>query len=218
MLTAALAAAAVIALVVGVWAAVEGPPPVWWRFVACAALFILAGLASFSMRFGSHKVLFWWSEVAVVVSLMMLPLGWVVLATALGAAAKALRRRHQPLKAVFNAALDIAAVGFVVALLSLSGWAPLQVTELGDLVAVIAAALIYSQLTEVCTALVIGLSQGRSPLAIYRAGLTINLVSQAGNMAAAGLAVVLVRVDPRVMLVLPPLLFCLQQAYEARLR
>ena len=37
-------------------------------------------------------------------------------------------------------------------------------------------------------------------------------------MAAAGLAVVLVRVDPRVMLVLPPLLFCLQQAYEARLR
>jgi diguanylate cyclase len=218
VLTAALAAAAVIALGVGVWAAVEGPPPVWWRFVACAALFILAGLASFSMRFGSHKVLVWWSEVAVVVSLMMLPLGWVVLATALGAAAKALRRRHQPLKAVFNAALDIAAVGFVVALLSLSGWAPLQVTELGDLVAVIAAALIYSQLTEVCTALVIGLSQGRSPLAIYRAGLTINLVSQAGNMAAAGLAVVLVRVDPRVMLVLPPLLFCLQQAYEARLR
>jgi diguanylate cyclase (GGDEF)-like protein len=218
VLTAALAAAAVIALVVGVWAAVEGPPPVWWRFVACAALFVLAGLASFSMRFGSHKVLFWWSEVAVVVSLMMLPLGWVVLATTFGAAAKALRRRHQPLKAVFNAALDIAAVGFVVALLSLSGWAPLQVTEIGDLVAVIAAALIYSQLTEVCTALVIGLSQGRSPLAIYRAGLTINLVSQAGNMAAAGLAVVLVRVDPRVMLVLPPLLFCLQQAYEARLR
>ena len=218
MLTAALAAAAVIALVVGVWAAVEGPPPVWWRFVACAALFVLAGLASFSMRFGSHKVLFWWSEVAVVVSLMMLPLGWVVLATTFGAAAKALRRLHQPLKAVFNAALDIAAVGFVVALLSLSGRAPLQVTEIGDLVAVIAAALIYSQLTEVCTALVIGLSQGRSPLAIYRAGLTINLVSQAGNMAAAGLAVVLVRVDPRVMLVLPPLLFCLQQAYEARLR
>ena len=218
MLTAALAAAAVIALVVGVWAAVEGPPPVWWRFVACAALFVLAGLASFSMRFGSHKVLFWWSEVAVVVSLMMLPLGWVVLATTFGAAAKALRRRHQPLKAVFNAALDIAAVGFVVALLSLSGWAPLQVTEIGDLVAVIAAALIYSQLTEVCTALVIGLSQGRSPLAIYRAGLTINLVSQAGNLAAAVLAVVLVRVDPRVMLVLPPLLFCLQQAYEARLR
>ena len=170
VLTAALAAAAVIALVVGVWAAVEGPPPVWWQFVACAALFVLAGLASFSMRFGSHKVLFWWSEVAVVVSLMLLPLGWVVLATTFGAAAKALRRRHQPLKAVFNAALDIAAVGFVVALLSLSGWAPLQVTEIGDLVAVIAAALIYSQLTEVCTALVIGLSQGRSPLAIYRAG------------------------------------------------
>jgi len=218
VLTAALAAAAVIALGIGGWAAVDGPSPVWWQLVACVALFILAGLASFSMRFGSHKVLVWWSEVAVVVSLMMLPLGWVVLATALGAAAKALRRRHQPLKAVFNAALDIAAVGFVVALLSLSGWAPLQVTEFGDLVAVIAAALIYSQLTEVCTALVIGLSQGRSPLAIYRAGLTINLVSQAGNLAAAVLAVVLVRVDPRVMLVLPPLLFCLQQAYEARLR
>jgi diguanylate cyclase len=218
VLTAALSAGAVIALAVSSWAAISGPLPVWWRFVACAALFVLAGLASFSMRFGSHKVLFWWSEVAVVVSLMMLPLGWVVPATALGAAAKALRRRHQPLKAVFNAALDIAAVGLVVALLSVSGRAPLEVTDVGDLVAVIAAALIYSQLTEVCTALVIGLSQGRSPLGIYRAGLTINLVSQAGNMAAAGLAVVLVRVDPRVMLVLPPLLFCLQQAYEARLR
>ena len=101
------------------------------------------------MRFGSHKVLFWWTEVAVVVSLMMLPLAWVVPATTLGAAAKALRHRHQPLKAAFNAALDIAMVAFVVALLSLSGRPPLQVTDLGDLVAVIAGALIYSQLTEV---------------------------------------------------------------------
>jgi len=44
---------------------------VWWQFAACVALFVLAGMASFSMRVGSHRVLFWWTEVAVVLSLPM---------------------------------------------------------------------------------------------------------------------------------------------------
>ena len=80
------------------------------------------------------------------------------------------------------------------------------------------AAVAYSQLTDVLTALVVGLSQHRSVLGVYRDALGIKLLSQAGNMAAALVAVLLVRFDPRVLIVLPTLAFCLQQAYESRLR
>lgn len=218
VLVSALALAAGVSALVSTRVAILGDRPVWWQFAACVAMFVLAGIASFSMRVGSHKVLFWWTEVAVVLSLVMLPVGWVVPATVFGAAAKAFRHRHQPVKAVYNASMDIAAVGLVILLLDRFRTAPLDNTDIGDLAAIVLAAVVYSQLTEVLTALVVGQSQGRSVFGIYRGGLAINLVSQAGNVAAALVAVTLVRFDPRVLVLLPPLAFCLQQTYESRLR
>lgn len=217
-LTWALVVAAGCALGISLRVAVTGPQPVWWQFAACAAMFVLAGIASFSMRIGSHRWLFWWTEVAVVLSLIMLPVGWVVPATVFGAAAKAFRHRHQPTKAIFNGSMDIAAVGLVVLLLALVRDTPLDGSNIGDLVAVVLVAVVFSQLTDVLTALVVGLSQRRSPVGIYREALPTNLLGQAGNVAVALVAVMLVRFDPRVLVVLPPLAFCLQQAYEARLR
>ncbi len=218
VLTAALAVVAAVAVVVSLRVAITGEQPVWWQFAACAAMFVLAGIASFSMRVGSHRMLFWWTEVAVVLALVMLPVGWVVPATVFGAAAKAFQHRRQPIKALYNASMDIAAVGLVVLALELVRDAPLNAADVGDLLAVVLAAVVYSQLTDVLTALVVGLSQRRSVLGVYRDALGIKLLSQAGNVAAALVAVLLVRFDPRVLIVLPTLAFCLQQAYESRLR
>jgi diguanylate cyclase (GGDEF)-like protein len=218
VLTTVLAVVAAVALVGSLMVDISGPRPMWWQFVACAAMFGLAGIVPFAMRFGSHRVLFWWTEVAVVLSLVLLPISWVVPATVFGAAAKAFRHRRETAKAVFNASIDIASVGVTVVVLDLIRPTPLAIGNLRDLVTVVIAAVVYSQLTEVLTVLVVGLSQGRSPFGIYRGALTINLISQAGNVAAAVVAVLLVRFDPRVLVVLPPLAFCLHQAYEARLR
>ncbi|HEX6756761.1 MAG TPA: bifunctional diguanylate cyclase/phosphodiesterase [Mycobacteriales bacterium] len=218
VLVSVLATVAGVSLVQSLRVALNGPDPIWWQFAACVAIFVLAGMSSFSMRVGSHWVLFWWTEVAVVLSLAMLPVGWVVPAMAVGGAAKAIRHRRQLVKGVYNASMDIAAIAVVVVLLSRLREMPLDLRRPADLLAVVLAAVVYSQLTDVLTALVVGRSQGRSAIAVYRGNLAISLVSQAGNVAAALVAVLLVRIDPKVLIVLPPFLFCLRQTYESRLR
>lgn len=218
VLISALTLSAGVAVALSLRLALTGPAPVWWQFGVCAALFVLAGIGSFSMRVGSHRWLFWWSEVAVVLGLVLLPLGWLVPATVFGAVAKAIRFRRQPAKAIFNGALDVTATGLVVLLVALVLDGRPNVADASDLLLVILAAVLFSQCTDVFVALVVGLSQGRSVIGFYRDALPTNLVSQAGNVAVAIVAVLLVRVDPRVLVVLPPLAFSLQQAYEARLR
>ena len=218
VVVAALAVAAVTAVAVSLWLAISGPAPVWWQFAACAALFGMVSFAWLTMRVGSQLVLLGWTEAAVVVGLALLPPAWVVPAIALGCIPKFVRHWDQPVKGIYNASMDTFAAAVVVLIVgSLSGL-PVDLARPGDIAALALGAVVYSQLTEIGTAVVVGLSQQRSPFGVYRNGLGIKLISQVGNVAAALLAVGLVRVDPRVMLVLPPLLFCLKQAYEARLR
>ncbi len=218
VLVAAVAVAAVVALAVSLWLAVRGPAPIWWQFAACAALFAMASFAWLTMRVGSQLVLIGWTEAAVVVGLALLPPAWVVPAIALGCVSKFVRHRSQPIKAVFNASMDTFVAAVVVLIVAALSGLPLDLRRPGDVAALVIGAVAFSQLTEFGTAVAVGLSQGRSPYRVFLSGLGIKLLSQAGNVTAALLAVVLVRVDPRVLLVLPPLLFCLQQAYEARLR
>ena len=218
VLVAAVAVAAVVALAVSLWLAVRGPAPIWWQFAACAALFAMASFAWLTMRVGSQLLLIGWTEAAVVVGLALLPPAWVVPAIALGCVSKFVRHRSQPIKAVFNASMDTFVAAVVVLIVAAVSGLPLDLRRPGDVAALVIAAVAFSQLTEFGTAVAVGLSQRRSPYRVFLSGLGIKLLSQAGNVTAALLAVVLVRVDPRVLLVLPPLLFCLQQAYEARLR
>ena len=214
----AVAVVAMTAVAVSLWFAVSGPAPVWWQFAACVVLFGMVSFAWLPMRVGSQLVLLGWTEAAIVVGLALLPPAWVVPAIALGCIPKFVRHRAQPIKGIYNASMDTVAAAAVVLIVSSLSGLPLDLRRPSDIAALVLGAVVYSQLTEIGTAVVVGLSQRRSPLRVYRNGLGIRLASQVGNVAAALLAVVLVRVDPRVMLVLPALLFCLQQAYLARNR
>jgi diguanylate cyclase (GGDEF)-like protein len=215
---AAVTVAAVVSVAVSLWLAVRGPAPIWWQFAACAVLFGMVSFAWMAMRVGSQLVLIGWTEAAVLVGLALLPPAWVVPAIALGCASKFIRHRAQPIKAVFNASMDTFVSAVVVLIVAALSGLPPDLGRPGDVAALVLGAVAFSQLTEFGAAVAVGLSQRRSPYRVFLSGLGIKLISQAGNVTAALLAVVLVRVDPRVLLVLPPLLFCLQQAYEARLR
>jgi len=218
VLVVSMAAAAVTSVAVSLPLAIAGPDPVWWQFGVCVAMFVLAGLAWFPMRVGSQTVLIGWTEVAVVLGLALLPLAWVVPAIAVGCGTKFIRHRREPVKAVFNASMDTVAAAAVVALVALLRGPQLDLARPVDLVVVVLAAVVYGQLTAIGTAAAVGLSQGRSALGVYRSGFAIKLLGQLGNVAAALVAVTLARFDPRILLVLPPLLLCLRQAYEGRLR
>jgi diguanylate cyclase len=218
VLVTAVAVAAVAAVGVSLPLALAGPAPVWWQFAACAVLFALVSIAWLPMRVGSQLVLVGWTEAAALVGLALLPPAWVVPAIAAGCAAEFLRSRGKRVKAIYNASMDIVAAAVVVLLVAGLTAPPLDPFRPADLAALVLGAVVFSQLTEIGTAAVVGLSQQRSPWSVYRGALGINLLSDAGNVAAALLTVALVHVDERILLVLPPLLFCLRLAYESRLR
>ncbi|MFL6128380.1 MAG: putative bifunctional diguanylate cyclase/phosphodiesterase [Mycobacteriales bacterium] len=218
VLVVAMALAAVTAVAVSLPIALLGPMPVWWQFVVCVAMFALVSLAWFSVRVGSHLVLIGWTEVAVVLGLVLLPPAWVVVAIALGCGAKFVGHRDQPVKAIYNASMDTVAAAVVVGLVGLLAHPPLDVGRPGDIFELVLAAVLYSQLTEIGTAAAVGLSQQRSVFSVYRGAFGINLLSEVGNVATSLLVVGLVHFDERALLVLPVVLLSLRQVYLGRVR
>ena len=180
----------------------------------------MVSFAWLTMRVGSQLVLLGWTEAAVVVGLALLPPAWVVPAIAIGCVPKFVRHRDQPIKGIYNASMDTFAAAVVVLIVGSLSRPHRSTSRTARRRRRAGARRRRLQPADRRSAprSRSGLSQQRSLLGVYRNGRGIKLISQAGNVAAALLAVVLVRVDARVLIVLPPLLFCLQQAYEARLR
>ena len=213
----ALALAAGTTLVVSTLRLPDTTIPVWWQLASCIGLVFAATIAEFSSRLGSQRFQLVWTESAFAVSLMLLPYSWVVVTFAAGVTLAAFVQRGETIKAVFNVSMDTAAVGGTVLLLAvLNG--PIDSRHLADLTAVVAASLVFGFVTHAATSVVIGLSQHRSIAAVYRQTLVGILLSTIGNLAATAVVLLVARVDVRVLVVLPPLLLSLRQAYLGRLR
>ena len=211
---AVLAAATVLTSVL---AATGTASPVWWHVAVSAGLVATATLAEFSIRLGNQHYQVVWTESAVAVALVLVPAAWVAPTVAVGAALALVPQRGQPIKAVFNVSMDTVAAGVVVGLLA--AWiGPVDPRSVRDLAVVVTVAVLFGQLTHLATTVAIGLSQRRPVLTIYRQTLGPTLMSHIGNLAVTTLVLAVARVDARVLVVLPPLLFCLRQAYEGRLR
>jgi diguanylate cyclase (GGDEF)-like protein len=212
-----LAVVAVAALVVSTVQLVEAARPVWWQLAVCVGLVFATTIAEFSSRLGSQRFQLVWTESAFAVSLMLLPYPWVVVAFAAGVALAAIPQHTKPIKAVFNVSIDTVAVaGIVIVLSVLHG--PIVVTRLSDLFAVVAASLVFGFVTAFATVVVIGLSQRRSIGMVYRQTLVATIFSTVVNLAATTVVLLVARIDVRVLIVLPPLLLSLRQAYLGRLR
>jgi diguanylate cyclase len=203
-----------------VWSAIrltETPLPVWWQLAACVGLVFAAIIAEFSSRFGSQRFQIVWTESAFAVSVMLLPYPWVIVGFATGVALAAVVQRGDIIKSVFNVSMDtVAAAGTVVLLSALHG--PIDNSGLADLLAVIVASLVFGMATHVATVVVIALSQHRSVLDISRQTLLPTVLHNVGNLAATTLVLLVARADVRVLVVLPPLMLSLRQAYLGRQR
>ena len=193
-------------------------PELWWQFALCVGLLITASVPWLSARIGSQRMEFYWTDAAVAVTLTLLPLPWVVPTVAVGASVALVRQRHQPIKALFNTASPVLGATLSVGVLAaLLGTGRVD-ASLRDVAAVMLGALVFGTWTDVAAAAVIGLAQRRSVLTVYRAGLSTNLLGAAGNLVATAAVLAMVRIDPRVLLVVPALLIVLHQAYVGRMR
>jgi diguanylate cyclase (GGDEF)-like protein len=212
-----LAVAAVAVLVVSTVQVTDVARPVWWQLAVCIGLVFAATIAEFSSRLGSQRFQLVWTESAFAVSLVLLPYPWVVVAFAAGVTIAAFPQRSEAIKAVFNISMDTVAVAGIVLLLHvLHG--PIDTNGLSDLSTVVAASLVFGFVTHFATAVVIGLSQHRSIGLVYRQTLVATILSTLGNLAATAVVLLVAQIDLRVLVVLPPLLLSLRQAYLGRLR
>lgn len=193
------------------------PVPVWWQLAVCVGLVFAAILAEFSSRLGSQRFQIVWTESAFAVSVFLLPYPWVVIGIAAGVTMAAIAQRGDTIKSVFNVSQDtVAAAGTVLLLAVVHG--PIDSAGLGDLTAVVVASLVFGFSTHLATVIVIGLSQGRSWLTVYRQTLLPTILHNVGNLAVTALVLVIAQLDVRALVVLPPLLLSLRQAYLGRLR
>jgi len=191
--------------------------PVWWQFAVCVGLVFAATLAEFSSRLGSQRFQIVWTESAFAVSLVLLPLDWVVPGLCLGVAMAAVVRRGHPIKSIFNVSMDTVAAGATVLVIAVSG-APVDAASLSSLLTIIAASMFFGFLTYAATAYVIALSQGRPVVSVYRQVLVPTVLHNVGNLAATTVVLTIARVDSRALIVLPLLLLSLRQTYLGRLR
>ena len=215
-----VAVLAAVAIATLAWSGVlltSTPVPVWWQLAVCVGLVFTAIIAEFSYRFGSQRFQIVWTESAFAVSVMLLPYPWVIVGFTAGVTIAAFLQRSDTIKSVFNVSMDtVAAAGTVALLATLHG--PIDSLGMTDLLAVVAASLVFGLATHIATVLVVALSQNRSALEISRQTLLPTVVHNVGNLAATMLVLLAARVDVRVLVILPPLLLSLRQAYLGRQR
>jgi diguanylate cyclase (GGDEF)-like protein len=205
-------------VLVSITAVVGDPMPHWWSLLLTILLVGVAGLPLIRVRIGSDALAFSWGGAAIAASLTLLPPAWVPIAVVLAGPASWVRWRRQPLKALFNIANYVVGASIAVGIVGLLTKDPTDVRTISGSLALVVAAILHDTWTDLTTAGVVGLAQGKSPLRVYAAGFGTQLITAAGTLSATLVVLALVRMDTRVLFVVPPLLLALRQAYDGRLR
>ncbi|WP_420812788.1 putative bifunctional diguanylate cyclase/phosphodiesterase [Micromonospora zingiberis] len=215
--------AAVVGLGLPVRLPVDDPLGGPARFGIAVAAFALSQLARLRFRAAAGMVSVTWAEAALVVCLHLVPPGWLPAAALLGVALawtvmSVVDEGRTTSEIARIAGVQTAAVALAVAVTTALGQ-PLLATPTPSLVlAVTAGAAAYLlasvALGGVMLALRHGMPIGRPLLAALRG----KLLMFVGNLVVGVLVVVLIEIDLRWLLLLPVLLWLLQQTYRQRLR
>ncbi|TMM38535.1 MAG: bifunctional diguanylate cyclase/phosphodiesterase [Actinobacteria bacterium] len=193
------------------------------RLVAAIAAVLLAQLARVRIRLGPALVSLGWGEAALVVVVFVVPLGWVPASVLVGVAISQVIFRiagevRTPLNMAYNAA------NFTLAAAAAAGVAGLVLPATRSLsnpriaVGLILAAVVYTVVNLVLFAALVNFHVGTRFSEVIKRSLAGKVFLIVGNIAVGLLVVVTGNVDPRWLLVLPPVLWLLRQSYSNRLR
>ncbi|MFD6562831.1 putative bifunctional diguanylate cyclase/phosphodiesterase [Micromonospora profundi] len=193
------------------------------RFGIAVAILAVAQLARLRFRTGAGMVSITWGEAALIVCLYLTPAGWLPSATLLGAglawtAHSLYGDRRPPLEIVRIAASLAAASALAVSVTTALGEPLLAPPTPMLALAVIAGSVTYLLVTAWLGGVTLGLRHGLPIGPPLLAALRGKLLMFVGNVAVGLVVVTLLELDPRWLLLLPPLLWLLHQTYRYRLR
>ncbi|MFC8615125.1 putative bifunctional diguanylate cyclase/phosphodiesterase [Micromonospora purpureochromogenes] len=227
LLITAVTLTAFTAVLIGLTVPVTLPPdeslPAAARFGIALAAFAVAQLARLRFRTATGMVSITWGEAALIVCLYLVPAGWLPAAALLGTGlawtgmSLAVDRRP-PLEVLRIAASLTAATALAVAVATALGAPLLAAPTPGLALALIAGSVTYLLATACLGGATLALRHGVAIGPPVLAALRGKLLMFVGNVAVGLVVVALVEIDARWLLLLPPLLWLLQQTYRHRLR
>ncbi|MEP6697023.1 MAG: bifunctional diguanylate cyclase/phosphodiesterase [Pseudonocardiales bacterium] len=214
--------AAAVALGGTVGSLLDSSAPTAGPLVLYSGLFIVGGLFTLSVRWGSNGITFAWGEASLVIGLALLPPAWLIVCTTVAAVLSEIIRRAQPAKAMFNAALLTVATALAAVLAAvISGSAtlsPLDLTTVRGVVAAVVAVVAFSIIDDVGVSAAVAFSQGIRLRTVVLDGAGMQLLVCLGQIGIALGIVATYYWDARLLLTLPPILYALRSAYGYRLR
>ncbi|MFG1762779.1 putative bifunctional diguanylate cyclase/phosphodiesterase [Micromonospora parva] len=227
VLTAAVTLTALAAAVVGLTLPVRLPAddPLGGpaRFGIAVAVLALAQFARLRFRSPAGMVSITWGEAALIVCLYLTPAGWLPSATLLGTGLAwtilSLHNDRRPALEIVRIAASLAAASALAVSVTTALGRPLLSAPTPMLaLAVIAGSVTYLLVTAWLGGVTVGLRHGLPIGPPLLAALRGKLLMFVGNVAVGLVVVALLELDPRWLLLLPPLLWLLQQTYRYRLR
>ncbi|MET7417674.1 bifunctional diguanylate cyclase/phosphodiesterase [Dactylosporangium sp. NPDC005555] len=226
-LTAAVASLAALSVAVGASLTVvsTGTGPVG-AVAASLGLVIVAQLARLKVRAGAGQAAFAWGEAAIVVLCVNLPPAMIPLVVLAGAAVS-----HTVLRAVDARAGRVRSLRdllYTVAALTVAGGLAAVTTALvapvhdapltpRGVLALSAGALVYCLVSIGLTAAHVAATRGGRPVAVALDLLRAKLLMVVGNIAVGLVIVWACLTDALLLLLLPPVLWLLQQLYASRI-
>ncbi|MEU7849607.1 bifunctional diguanylate cyclase/phosphodiesterase [Micromonospora parva] len=227
VLTAAVTLTALAAAVVGLTLPVRLPAddPLGGpaRFGIAVAVLALAQFARLRFRSPAGMVSITWGEAALIVCLYLTPAGWLPSATLVGTGLAwtilSLHNDRRPALEIVRIAASLAAASALAVSVTTALGRPLLAAPTPMLaLAVIAGSVTYLLVTAWLGGVTVGLRHGLPIGPPLLAALRGKLLMFVGNVAVGLVVVALLELDPRWLLLLPPLLWLLQQTYRYRLR
>ncbi|MEU8422589.1 bifunctional diguanylate cyclase/phosphodiesterase [Micromonospora sp. NPDC048835] len=193
------------------------------RFGIAVAVLALAQLARLRFRSAAGMVSITWGEAALIVCLYLTPAGWLPSATLLGTGLAwtvlSLHNDRRPALEIVRIASSLAAAAALAVSVTTALGRPLLSPPTPMLaLAVIAGSVTYLLVNAWLGGVTLGLRHGLPIGSTLLAALRGKLMMFVGNVAVGLVVVALLELDPRWLLLLPPLLWLLQQTYRYRLR
>ncbi|MEH0843029.1 bifunctional diguanylate cyclase/phosphodiesterase [Micromonospora sp. CPCC 205711] len=159
-----------------------------------------------------------WSETAIVLALAVAPASMVVLTTGIGSTIALLLIKPAPIKAAFGVAKSMLLASGGAVALNLLGSSP-ATGNFGRVIGVVAVAYAVTVvLDEALTLPVIALATGTRVVSLFRDDLGLRLTSAVARFALIATTLVILRVDPRLLLAVPPLVLSLHLLYSNRVK
>ncbi|MFC0004256.1 putative bifunctional diguanylate cyclase/phosphodiesterase [Micromonospora siamensis] len=190
-------------------------PGTWLALVSLAALGFLVKVR-IRIRASHHDIA--WTETAIVIALSVAPTSVVVLATGCGLAIATAIARVAPFRAVFGIGKNMLVATVAGLAIHAAGWSLGEESTAATVLPFSLAYLAAVLLDEVTVLPVIALATGERLRDLAREDWVLRLVTAVARLAVVIGTVLILRIDSRFLLAVPPLIFSLHLLYSNRVR